>query len=126
MNIENTTPEPLTVPRLFTDDTTPEKLANLLLVNQERMAVISDEGGTFEVLSGLYSNGKSNVNTYLKAHSGTPVRVDRQLGSVILDKPALSFGLAVHPDVISGLAEEIRQITREWNVSTVPILHSKI
>jgi len=105
MNIENTTPEPLTVPRLFTDDTTPEKLANLLLVNQERMAVISDEGGTFEVLSGLYSNGKSNVNTYLKAHSGTPVRVDRQLGSVILDKPALSFGLAVQPDVISGLAE---------------------
>jgi len=87
------------------ENTTPEKLANLLLVNQERMAVISDEGGTFEVLSGLYSNGKSNVNTYLKAHSGTPVRVDRQLGSVILDKPALSFGLAVQPDVISGLAE---------------------
>lgn len=103
-NIENTTPEPLVVPRLYTDDTTPEKLANLLCVNKERMAVISDEGGTFEVLSGLYSNGKSNINTYLKSHAGMPVRVDRQLGSVILEKPALSFGLAVQPQIIADLA----------------------
>ncbi len=105
MNIENTTPKPLTIPRQYTDDVTPEKLANLLLENRECMSVISDEGGTFEVLSGLYSNGKSNVNTYLKGHAGTPVRVDRKSGSVILEKPALTFGLAVQPDVISGLAD---------------------
>jgi hypothetical protein len=105
MNIENSTPKALTVPRLYTDDVTPEKLANLLLENRECMSVISDEGGTFEVLSGLYSNGKSNVNTYLKGHAGTPVRVDRKSGSVILEKPALTFGLAVQPDVISELAD---------------------
>jgi putative DNA primase/helicase len=105
MTIENTTPAQLVVPRLYTDDATPEKLANLLYDNKERMAIISDEGGTFEVLSGLYSNGKSNINTYLKSHAGMPVRVDRQLGSVILEKPALSFGLAVQPQIIADLAQ---------------------
>jgi len=104
-NIENTTPKPLIAPRLWSDDATPEKLANLLCVHHEKMSLISDEGGTFEVLAGLYSNGKSNVNTYLKSHAGAPVRVDRQLGSVMLEKPALSFGLAVQTQVISDLAQ---------------------
>jgi len=45
-----------------------------------------------------------NVNIFLQAHAGAPVRVDRQGRTVTLHKPALTFGLAVQPGVLSDLA----------------------
>ena len=73
--------------------------------NSERMALLSDEGGIFEVMAGLYTNGRANLNVFLQGHAGSPVRVDRQGRTVTLNKPALSFGLAVQTDIIVDLAE---------------------
>lgn len=105
MSIENDTPEELLSPRLWTDDVTPERLQGLLCDHGERMSLISDEGGTFEVMAGLYNNGRSNVNVYLQAHAGAETRVDRQGRLVILHQPALTFGLTVQPQVIADLVQ---------------------
>lgn len=105
MRIERGTPDEIHTPRIFSDDVTPERLQGLLSDNGERMALLSDEGGVFEVMAGLYNNGRVNMNVFLQGHAGSPVRVDRQGRAVVLDKPALTFGLAVQPEVISDLAE---------------------
>jgi len=105
MSIENDTPEDLLPPRLWTDDVTPERLQGLLCDHGERMSLISDEGGTFEVMAGLYTNGRANLNVYLQAHAGAETRVDRQGRMVILNQPALTFGLTVQPQVIADLVQ---------------------
>lgn len=90
-------------PRLWTGDTTPERLQGLLTDHGERMSVLTDEGGIFEVMSGMYSDGKANVDVFLKSHAGSPVRVDRAGRTVHLQRPALTFGLTVQPSIVSDL-----------------------
>jgi hypothetical protein len=103
--LKESMPEALPIPRLFTTDVTPERLQSLMAEQGERMGVLSDEGGIFEVISGLYSNGKSNIDIFLKSHAGSPVRVDRGGRTVIINKPALSFGLAIQPQVLNELGQ---------------------
>ena len=91
------TPEEMRAPRLWTSDSTPERLQSLLADHDERMALISDEGGIFEIMAGLYSDGKANIDVFLQAHAGRSVRVDRGSRTVYLNKPSLSFGLAIQP-----------------------------
>jgi hypothetical protein len=91
--------------RLWTQDCTPEALAVLTSKNGERMAVLSDEGGYFDILAGRYSRGVPNLDFVLQAHAGAPVRVDRKSGdSVFLSKPLLTIGLSPQPSVLSGLS----------------------
>lgn len=93
-------------PRMLADDTTPEKLATLLSEQGGRMAVMSPEGDIFEIMAGRYS-GAPNFAVYLKGHAGDTLRVDR-VGrpSEYVKAPALTLGLAVQPDVISGLLQK--------------------
>ncbi|KJS28990.1 MAG: hypothetical protein VR64_22270 [Desulfatitalea sp. BRH_c12] len=93
-------------PQIFTQDTSPEKLAVLLENNHEKMAIFSAEGGIFDIISGRYSNGMPNLDIFLQAHSGDAVRVDRVGRSgVYLKEPALTMGLSPQPDVIRSLAD---------------------
>ena len=101
-------PEVPTVPRLWTSDATPEKVGMLLAEQEECMAVLSAEGGIFDVLGGRYSkNGTANLDLFLKAHAGDAERVDR-VGRepVVLERPRLTLGLAVQPAVLEALAEQ--------------------
>lgn len=102
--LEKSMPEEIIIPHLWTDDVTMERLQNLMVENGERVAIVSDEGGVLEVIAGLYSGGKSNINIILQSHAGSPVRVQRQGRSVKMDKPALTIGLAVQPKIITDLA----------------------
>jgi hypothetical protein len=87
-----------TPPRLFTDDATPEALATLLHENNGRMAVLSAEGGIYDLMAGRYSNGSPNLDVYLKGHAGDPLRVDRRgRKPEFVDRPALTVGVAVQP-----------------------------
>lgn len=97
-------PEELRAPRLWTGDTTPERLQSLLADHGERMAVLTDEGGIFEVMAGLYSGGAANLDIFLQGHAGRAVRVDRQGRTAHLDAPALTFGLAIQPEILAELA----------------------
>lgn len=95
------------LPRLMVDDITPEKLQDLLGAQEGRLALVSTEGGLFDMMTGKYSE-RSNLDVYLKAWSGDTIRVDRMTREVttpIILHPALTVGLTVQPAVITKLAE---------------------
>lgn len=94
-------------PRLFTQDVTPEHLGTMMVEQGEKMALLSDEGGIFDILAGRYSSGIPNLDLFLQAHSGAPVRVDRgSRPSVVLDHPLLTMGLSPQPDVLRALRKK--------------------
>ncbi len=93
-------------PQVWTQDVTTEKLGTLMSLNDERMAVMSDEGGIFETMGGRYSGGVPNIDLYLQGHAGGAVKVDRgSRPSINLFAPALTMGLAVQPDVLRGITD---------------------
>jgi len=92
------------LPRLLADDVTAEAVASLL-VEHQRMAVMSSEGGIFETMAGRYSQGVPNLDVYLKAYSGDTLRVDRKSRPhEYVSSPALTLVLTVQPKVIQDLA----------------------
>jgi hypothetical protein len=94
-------------PTLFTDDVTVERLAGLLCEQGGRFAVLSAEGGIFELLAGRYTrDGAPNFDVFLKGHAGDTLRVDRMGRAEHIERPALTVGLAVQSDVLRGLAEK--------------------
>lgn len=55
-------------------------------------------------MAGRYSSGIPNLDVYLQAHAGSPVRVDRgSRPSVFLLRPSLTMGISPQPDVLRGL-----------------------
>lgn len=105
---EQDMPDELRAPRLFTGDTTAERLQAMLVEHGERMAVHSDEAGIFLIMAGIYNGGASNIDVFLQGHAGSPMRVDRAGRSAHVDKPALSFGLMLQPGVMSEVASSRR------------------
>ncbi|GGM39460.1 hypothetical protein GCM10011351_27040 [Paraliobacillus quinghaiensis] len=93
----------LTIPRYITGDITPEQLGVLLSENNEKIALLSAEGGgVFSNMAGRYSgNGKANIDIYLNGHTGdfTPIdRIGRE--PILLNEPCLTIGLFIQPGVI--------------------------
>lgn len=105
---ENTMPSEIIAPRLYTGDVTAERLQALLVEHGERMSVLSDEAGIFLIMAGLYSGGMASLDVFLQGHAGTPMRVDRAGRSAHVDKPALTFCLAVQPGVLEDVASSRR------------------
>lgn len=95
--------EPVKPLRLFVDDVTSEKLASVLAENKGCAAVVSAEGGIFDIISGLYSRNV-NIDVFLKGHSGDTIRVDRiGRASESILHPSLTIVLAVQPEILNGL-----------------------
>ena len=105
---ETDMPGELVAPRLFTGDVTGERLQALLVEHGGRLAVLSDEGGIFQVMSGLYSGGAANNDVFLQGHAGSAMRVDRAGRMAHIDKPALSFGLLLQPGTLTDVASSAR------------------
>lgn len=101
---EEEIPGEIFAPKLFTGDTTAETLQSLLVKQGERMAVLTDEAGIFLVMAGLYSGGNASLDVFLQGHAGSPVRVDRAEREAYLERPAMSFGLALQPGVLADVA----------------------
>lgn len=89
--------------RMLADDTTPEKLVNLMAQQGGKIAVASAEGGVFDAMAGRYDK-TPNIDIYLKGHAGDSYRVDR-IGrpSEFIPHPCLTMILTVQPDVLNGL-----------------------
>jgi replicative DNA helicase len=99
------------MPQLVSDDATPEAFAELLASNGGRMAIMSTEGGPFEMMAGRYSEGnKSRLEVYLGAWSGDSVRVNRirRDEPLIIPKALATLVLTVQPTVLENLAEDMR------------------
>lgn len=91
--------------RLLADDISPEKVASLLAENNGKIAIMSPEGGIFEIMAGRYSsNGNTNLEVFLKGHCGDTIIVDR-VGRDYehIDDPALTMGLTIQPEVLRGV-----------------------
>jgi replicative DNA helicase len=93
------------VPRWLVDDATPEALAGLL-ATYGRIALLSPEGDVFDQMAGRYSQTAGpNLGVYLKGHSGDLLKVDRRgRPPEYIERPCLTIGLAVQPEVLRGLA----------------------
>ena len=92
------------IPRIVADDITPEATASLLAEQGGQLAIISAEGGIFDMFTGRYSNSV-NLDVFLKGHPGDPLRVDRKSGPPEhVDHPALTLGLMIQPAVLSEIA----------------------
>jgi len=102
--LETTLPEVPSIPRLWAQDITPEKLGQLMADHDEKIAIMSDEGGIFDILAGRYSGGIPNLDVFLQSHAGASVRVDRgSRKSVYMHSPALTMGLSPQPEVLRSL-----------------------
>jgi replicative DNA helicase len=92
------------LPRWLVDDATPEALAGLLAI-YGRIALLSPEGDVFDQMAGRYSQAGPNLGVYLKGHAGDLLKVDRRgRPPEYVERPCLTIGLAVQPEVLRGLA----------------------
>jgi hypothetical protein len=93
------------VPRWLVDDATPEALAGLL-ATYGRIALLSPEGDVFDQMAGRYNQAAGpNLGVYLKGHAGDLLKVDRRgRPPEYVERPCLTIGLAVQPEVLRGLA----------------------
>ncbi|CAM5455523.1 hypothetical protein SAVIM338S_02869 [Streptomyces avidinii] len=91
-------------PLLLADDSTSETVTSLIAEQGGRLAVMSAEGGIFDIIAGRYS-GVPNMDVFLKGHAGDRLRVNRQTRREYIDHPALTIGLAVQPDVLRDIAK---------------------
>lgn len=91
--------------RLLVDDTTPEKLVDMMELQGGCITVASAEGGVFDSIAGRYDRA-ANFDIYLKGHSGDPISVDR-IGrkSNHIAKPRLTMMLTIQPSVLHGLMD---------------------
>ena len=91
--------------RLTVDDTTPERLTQLLAAHQ-RLALISTEAGLLDMVAGAYSaNAQANLDVYLKAWAGETIIRDRKGGdggpeTTVVEDALLSVVLTIQPSVV--------------------------
>lgn len=88
--------------RLNVNDVTPEALAWEMFLQGGRIGVMDDEGSVFDVLSGLYSGGSTNINIFLKAYDGANYTIVRRTKEDIdLKNPLLTMGIMTQPEHFS-------------------------
>lgn len=91
--------------RLMVDDTTPEKLVDMMEMQGGAITVASAEGGVFDGITGQYDRA-ANFDIYLKGHARDTISVDR-IGrkSNHIAKPRLTMILTIQPSVLHGLMD---------------------
>ncbi|TDW88781.1 YfjI family protein [Kribbella sp. VKM Ac-2566] len=95
------------LPRLMTDDVTPESCISLLATHGGRMAVLSAEGDVFATLTGTRYSAQPNLGVFLKGHAGDKLQVDRKgRESETVERPALTLGVTTQPGTLAGLAAQ--------------------
>lgn len=89
--------------RLLVDDTTSEKLIDIMDTQGGCITVASAEGGVFDAIAGRHEKG-ANFDVYLKGHAGDPILVDR-VGRKAnnVRQPRLTMMLTIQPEVLNGL-----------------------
>lgn len=93
------------IPRIVADDVTPEAAGTLLAEQGGRLAIISAEGGIFDIIAGRYQGNVPNMDLWLKGHSGDPLKVDRKgRPPEYVRRPALTLGLMIQPAVLNTIA----------------------
>ncbi|GBE29054.1 MAG TPA: DUF3987 domain-containing protein [Bacteroidetes bacterium] len=97
-------------PEIYSNDITPEELVVRMAENHGCMAIISDEAGMFDTLSGRYAQkGGVNLDAVNSGWNGGRVSSHRRSREAIhIERAYLSFALTVQPDAVSAMAEKER------------------
>lgn len=90
---------------LTTLDSTPEALEVLTEESGGRMAIISDEGGIFDIMAGRYSS-LPNLDIYLKGHTGGRINTHRRSRTTFIPHAYLTLCISPQPGVIQGLKDK--------------------
>ena len=107
------------IPRLVADDITPEAAGTLLAEQNGRLAIISAEGGIFDIIAGRYSK-LPNMDLWLKGHSGDPVKIDRKnRPPEYIPGPAITLGLMIQPSVLDAIAGS--GVPGPWTTGPIPL-----
>lgn len=89
--------------RLLVDDSTPEKLIDIMDMQGGCITIASAEGGVFDAIGGRYEKA-INIDVYLKGHAGDPIIVDRMgRKSNNIKNPRLTMMLTIQPEVLNGI-----------------------
>lgn len=95
-------------PRLLAEDTTPEALVSLMGEHGGRMALLSSEGGIFDMMAGQYADrGKTaNLAVYLQGWSGDTITQDRiGRAAIRIEEALLTICVTTQPSVLARLGE---------------------
>jgi hypothetical protein len=99
-------------PRLTADDVVPEQASTILAEQGGRLAVLSAEGTFFEIVMGRYSSGKPNLELVLKGHAGDRLMVDRRGREEFVERPALTLGICLQPQLLQDIAAKKQMVGR--------------
>lgn len=91
--------------KLIVDDVTPEALVSTMKENDDRIGIVSAEGGIFGTMAGRY-NDHTNIDIFLKGYSGeyySTARIGRQGNT--LKHPLITIVLAAQPQVICDIMD---------------------
>ncbi len=100
---------------LVSEDITPEALVEELAANGGRMALLSSEGGVFDMMAGQYvDKGKAtNLAVYLQGWSADSVRRKRTKGeAIVIDEALLTVCVTTQPGVVEALGANRELVTR--------------
>lgn len=88
---------------LTLDDVTSESLTNEIESQDGCIALVSSEGGIFDIISGSYTNFP-NIDIFLKGYSGDFIKVSRiDRPSLYVKNPRLTILLTVQPKVLESV-----------------------
>ncbi len=96
-------PDVPALPSFIVSDVTPEHLGQKLHEQGGKIALFDADAALFDILAGRYSE-KPNLEIFLKAHAGDPIRVGRAGRQVMVMNPFLTIGVCVQPSVIMDMA----------------------
>ncbi|WP_367137100.1 MULTISPECIES: DUF3987 domain-containing protein [Streptomyces] len=92
------------LPRAVIEDITFEALITQLGKHQGALGLVSDEGGIFRMLSGMYAaNRKANDTIMRTGYSGSPYTYDRKTESVQIDRVCMTLCVLAQPGVLDGM-----------------------
>lgn len=96
--------QPMYPRRILLDDTTPEKLMQILEQQRGCATICSSEGGLFDSMAGGRYEKGLNIDVYLKGFCGESITVDRVgRGTNHIPSAKLSMVFCVQPEVIQGI-----------------------
>ena len=104
------------IPRLRTNESTPEALLKVMAEQKGRFAVVSDEGFEFFEMASRYSQtGRGNFGLYLKGYDGADYISDRVgRDTITVEKATLTVALLAQPAILSTLGHD--RVSRDRGV----------
>jgi hypothetical protein len=93
-------------PQLMVDNVTTASFVEILQRQAGRLAILNAEGALFENLTRFARSGGADIDEFLRAHVGEPIRRHRKgQPAIVIRTPQVTIGIAPQPYVIRALRQ---------------------